>query len=447
MDVETIKRYSLIEIVLLAVLALGLLTASLIVKRRAAVLLSDPLPLAGSGLSVRMPINPGWEYTSAWQYEESEGSMALIGQYRGPGRGTIEAQWRYVLSTPPGSEQELLNQHAADTGVIMSNIEAVGQAHPMTYARMLSKTAETTKAFYLGVMRLDYNRSLELLVKSSGFNTFYEEIIFKSLAKSIKYQVPQQLAQGHVLMDSFLQSQSLSQEKAALPDEAFLIKDVLTNTPLGYYTATDSVYADGKQTLHRLHIRQVELKSVKLDSSLWFDPLGKKYRWKSDLIYPGLKEPQIYEIKTDKSGSLFIKRDVKETKVFPAGRFFLPEPLLPGFARWFLQSDSREVIVDVLGFQGQLVPVALKKISPNQAKVKFKNTDAAVRIQYLHTRDSYDELSFDASRNLLGKFEQQPGHRGHIWLAVATEDIRQLFQMDAQVSDDMIACTFHMVYN
>ncbi|MHC4952118.1 MAG: hypothetical protein ACYTEU_14235, partial [Planctomycetota bacterium] len=69
MDIEKVKRYSLVEIVLLAILVVGLLIANLIVKARARVLLSEPLTLFGSGLSASMPANSGWEYTPVWQYE------------------------------------------------------------------------------------------------------------------------------------------------------------------------------------------------------------------------------------------------------------------------------------------------------------------------------------------------------------------------------------------
>ncbi|MDH4201950.1 MAG: hypothetical protein OEV87_03570 [Phycisphaerae bacterium] len=434
MDIETIKRYSLIEIVLLAVFMMGLLIAALIVKRRANVVLSDPVSVPGSGLSVSMPANPGWEQTSAWQYEESESSMTLIAQYRSPGRGGIEVRWRYVLSTPQGSAQDLLKQRAIDTGAAISNVDTVSGAHPMTYAEMFSGAAEKVEKFYLGVMRLDYNRSIELLVKSSGMNNFYEETIFKSLAASIQYQVPRQLADGHALMATFLQSQSQPREKAAFPDEAFLIKDALTGATLGYYAATHSLDDGDEQTLRRSHIRQLQYRHLTLDSSLWFHPSTTDYRWKTELRFPGTKEAQVYEIEADPDGVITETSNVREPRTFAGGSFFLPEPLLPELARCFLQNDSSAVVVDVLGFQGQLVPVLLEKISPEEAKAKSGDTDSVVRMVYLHTRGSFEELLFDRSQNLQGRFEQLPRQSGRIWEAVSMDDLRQMFQMPEETS-------------
>ena len=435
MDIETIKRYSLIEIVLLAVFTMGLLIASLIVKRRANVILSAPVSVPGSGLSVSMPANTGWEHTTAWQYEESESSLTLVGEFRNPGRGSIDVRWRYILSTPQGSEQELLKQQAMGTGVMTSDFDTVGQEHPMTYARMVSSVAGNPEEFYLGVLRLDYNRSIELLVKSSGINNYYEETIFKSLAKSIQYQMPKQLADGRALIDTFLQSQSLPREKAAFPDEAFLIKDALTGVTLGYYAATHSLYTGDEQILRRYHIRQFEHKYLTLDSSLWFDPFKKDYRWQTEMSYFGMKEPHVYEIETDENGALLVKCNVKKTKTFSTAQFFLPEPLLPELASRFLQSESDNVIVDVLGTMGQLVPVYLEKISPEQAKAKSEETKYIIRMTYLHVQNSYDELYYDKSRTLLGKYEQQPRRRGHIWETVSIEELQRIFQMDVQASE------------
>ncbi|MHC4386347.1 MAG: RNA-binding protein [Planctomycetota bacterium] len=439
MDIEKVKRYSLIEVVLLAIFMIGLLIASLIVKGRTRVLLSEPLTLFGSGLSASMPANSGWEYTPVWQYEKSENCMILVGQFRSPGRGSIEVRWRYILSTPKGTEQDLLQQQARNAGAVIQNLDTIDQTFSMVYARMYTNSAAGAEEFYLGIMRLDFNRSIELLVKSSDVNGYYKENVFKSLAGSVQYQTPQKLTDGHALIDEFLKVQSESLSAEQLPDKAYLIKDAAGGSSSGYYFARHSLYAEQEQTLRQLQIRKFESKILKLESSLWFNPLNRDYRWKTDLRFPGIKKPQTYEIETDESGALLVKCNIHETKTFPADQFFLPEPLVPELARLFLQSGSNEVIVDVLGAVGQLVPVYLEKIPPQQAKAKSEETDAVVRVVYLHAQNSFEELFFDDSQSLIGKFEQQPRHRARIWDAVSTEELERIFKTDFQASSDVVA--------
>ena len=443
MNIEKVKRYSLIEVVLFAILVVGFLLANLVVKKRTNVIMSNPIPLFGSGLSVSMPANPGWEHTSEWQYEESESRMTLVGQFRHPsGRGGIEVYWRYILSTPQGTEKELLEQIAQNKGARLHDLDTIESNRPMIYARMLSASAGQTEEFYLGVVRLDYNRSLELLVKSFGMNGYYEENLFRSLASSIRYQCPQQLSDGRILIDAFLQSRSQVSPMEKAIDDAFLIKDTVSGANVGYYSVIHSLYTGDEQALRRFEIHQFEYKSFELESSLWFYPLKSNYRWQTNLSYVGMKEPQVYQIETDENGILSVKCNVKATKTFPAGQFFVPEPLLPELAVRFLQSKSDGVIVDVLGATGPLVPVYLEKISSEKAKKKFEKTDIVVRMVYLYAQNSYEELYFDKSRHLLGKFEQQPRRAGRIWERTSTEELEQLFQTDFQVSDNMTACNW-----
>ena len=434
MNIETVKRYSLIEVVFLAILMVGLLLASLIVKKSAKILLSDPISLFGSGVSVSVPVDSGWEHTRAWRYEESENSMTLVGQFRDPSRGWIGFHWRFILSTPEGAVQDLLKQQAADAGMMIRNFETLGEEYPITFARMLSDSSRgEPESVYLGLIRLDYNRSLELFVKSFRVSHYYEENIFKTLVSSIGYERPQKLVEGHILIDEFLKQRSQPSSAEPSKDEVFLIKDAQTGVNMGYYTAIRSLHTGNEKTLQRYQIQQREPKNLKLESSLWFNAPEEDYRWQTNVNYPGMRTPQVFETDRDKSGSFFVKSNVKATKTFPANQFFLPEPLLPELARTLLKSESDGVIVDILGFTGQLVPVYLEKVPAKTTR--FSDADAVVRVVYLSIQGAYEELFFDKSQHLLGKYEQIAHQRGRIWEAVSIEELQQIFQVDLQASE------------
>ncbi|MHC5086899.1 MAG: hypothetical protein ACYSN9_03690, partial [Planctomycetota bacterium] len=175
-------------------------------------------------------------------------------------------------------------------------------------------------------------------------------------------------------------------------------------------------------------IWQFEYNFQKLRSELRLNPRDKNYHWKTDVRNFRTQGTQVYEISPDENGVL----------TFPAGEFFLPEPLLIQLAYVFLQSDRSGVIVDVLNAKGQLVPVYLTKIPPARAKAKSDLAQSVVRMDFLYHSDSYEELLFDGSQNILGKFEQQPGRRPRIWDAVSPEALQQIFQEDFQASGDQV---------
>jgi hypothetical protein len=363
MDIEKVKRYSLIEVSLLAIFTTGLLIAHLIVKHRSTVVLSSGISLPGSGLSVSMPEGPGWDRTNSWQYEEAESSMMLISQYGTPSGSGMAVRCRYVFSTPDGSEPDLLEQKAARINAMIQDVYRVGPECPMVYARMLLRS-DPREEVYLGMMRLESNRSVELLVRSFGLGGFHGENVFKTVATSIQYRPGQELADGRILIEEFLSIQSGGGYPRLDAEEAFLIKDAAGKN-LGYYHARHAMPNDPRQ-IPGTQIWQFEYNFQKLRSELRLNPRDKNYHWKTDVRNFRTQGTQVYEISPDENGVLGVTHNAKEVRTFPAGEFFLPDPLLIQLAYVFLQSDRSGVIVDVLNAKCQLVPVYMTKIRLSQ---------------------------------------------------------------------------------
>lgn len=422
MDIEKVKRYSVVEICLLAIFMLGIFAASLIVESRSRVILSDSIPLAGTGLSVSLPAGPGWERTPGWQYEEAENGMTLIGQFGDPTRGRMAVRWRYIFSSPAASERALLEQKVQQIGAVIENVEKIDQEHSMVFARVLLPQTPN-ESVYMGIIRLDSNRLLELLVRSFRTRGFYAEDVFKSVAGSIQYHSLQDAVDGRGLMDSFV----MLQNRVSLSEEAFLIKNTLGKNQ-GYYYARNLMPQE--KWLFRMQIQQHEFNSVKLASEVLFNPSGQEIQWNTKLSNPRFKGVQSYKITTAENGTVSVIRNGKELKTLPAGHIFLPEPLLTEFIDAFLESDYNRVVIDILAARGQLVPVQLTKLAPDKVKIKSDAAKTAVRIDFLYHSNSYEELLFDASGKLLGKSEQQPGRQIRIWDAVSVEVLQQIFPDD-----------------
>jgi hypothetical protein len=440
MDIDKVKRYSLVEATLLAILMIGLLIAQLIVKNRSRVILSEPLFLPGSGLSVSLPENPGWERTPDWNYEKAENSMFLLAQLRIPGNGDMEISWRYFFSTQAGTETDHLQQRARQNGAVIQATDNIGKKHPMPYARMVSESDPYQECFW-GILHLDFDRSLEFLVKSRGMDSFYTEDVFQSLASTFQYQLPQWIEDGSALMQAFLESQAQAELPIQLADEAFLIKNTLQKN-LGYYYARQHLFADNDQVLRKLQIKRYEHPGFRSESMLLFNPVEANYRWRSDIFRGGRTKPELYDVVFDRNDGLSVSHNQKETLKFSPGHLILPEALMGEYSVAFLESEFDTVLVDVISSTGQLVPVSLEKISPDQAAVRAKEAVSIIRLNYLHRAEFFEELLFDASKALLGRFEQQPDRQGRIWDSVSPEQLQDIFQMDLKFSSDEIACGF-----
>jgi hypothetical protein len=85
------------------------------------------------------------------------------------------------------------------------------------------------------------------------------------------------------------------------------------------------------------------------------------------------------------------------------------------------------------------VPVRLEKIDPQQAQAKSNEVESAIRIIYLHRQDSFEDLLFDNSMALLGKFEQSSRRRIRIWDAVSPKELQERFNINLQDFTEEIA--------
>ena len=426
MDIEKVKRYSLVELVLLSFFIIGLLISGLIVKVRQRVLLSPPLELSGSGVAVSIPRGEGWDSTSTWQYEESGQCMAFVGQFRSQrGRG-IEVRWRYYFATPAGSEEELLKKQADSIGAQVLRVDTAGQ---MVYASMVSRGTREER-FYVGMRRLDFDRSVELLVKPYGLNSTYEENVFTSLAESMTYRIPDELANGQAWMDTFLQSQS-RQDADSLTDEAFVVKDI-RGSAVGYYYARQVALGDRAPKLQRIQIRHVDNKQLTLESDLWYHLADKTYRWETQVESFDGRNRHSYKVERGDDGRLTVADHKKSLASLEQVHFFLPEPLLLRALLAFADGSLDKVVFDVVSPSGQMVPVRLEKMDPSQSKIRFKKAVSMIRVNYLHRDDSYEDLQFDISGNLLGKFEQASRRRLRLWEAVDPDALQDQLNLNSQ---------------
>ncbi|MCI0499707.1 MAG: hypothetical protein L0Y36_08525 [Planctomycetales bacterium] len=447
MNIEKAKRYSLSEIVLLVIFVFGLLIACWLVRVKRQITLSEPVSLAGAGLSVSMPENrktaipesrrismpDDWGGRDSWSYETN--SMILTGHRKSRG-GDVVVQWRYNLHTSDDSPNRVLQRWAAATKTAVQKTYTIEQPVAMEYA-FFGPGPNAENGLYRGVAMLDFGRSLELLVVPHMNDATYAERIFKTLAGSIHYTKPQELNDGLAMLDAFLLTREKEGPRQSQPEEAFLVTDE-QGRYRGYYIRRDS-FADDGQSYHRMQIRKLEYGGWQIESDLRLNPAGKDYLWKTASRPSQSPAPMTCDIKSDGKGTLRVESNVGPPRILDVPLFILPEPLLSDYARLLLASNYAGVVVDVLEDAGEAFPVRLEKILPDQVRhAKLDNAASVVRLDFLHKAGSYEELFFNQTGELIGKYEKQPFKPGQFWEAVSPEQLRDIFQNSFQLPADPI---------
>jgi hypothetical protein len=436
MNIEKVKRYSLTEIVLLIIFVFGLLIAQLIVRVRSQIKLSDPVPLDGAGIAVSMPANSGPDRDYSWRYEKSDNCMTLVGRF-GRQDSNVEVQWRYTFYTPDESPDRMLKNRAEKANAVLQKTGILQQTAPVTYG-IYRGVPGAENGFYCGVVKLDLGRSLELLVVPRSGDQTYAENIFKTLAGSVQYQMPQELVDGGIILDSFLLARTTDQPEQPKAQEAFLITDELGRN-LGFYYVRQSMHTDNGQTLYQMQIRQFEYQGLRAESNLWFTPAQQTFRWKSALRYPRMTAPSVYEIKSDEKGNLQVDSNIEKSRNLHTSRLILPKPLLGEYARTLLQSDYTRVIVDAMTESGQGIPVRVGKIALDSAHARSEDTTSVIRLDFLSQPDTFEELFFNSQRQLIGKYEQPLRQRKRLWDSVPLEQLQLIFKEDFEPPSEPMA--------
>ena len=99
------------KIALLGLFIVSLLTARMIVVSKSAILLSEPITLTDTGLSVSMPQGNGWKSEKQWRHYENGSSLRSIFAL-GSRNPSAEVHCRYVKATETTDLQSLFEHKA-----------------------------------------------------------------------------------------------------------------------------------------------------------------------------------------------------------------------------------------------------------------------------------------------------------------------------------------------
>lgn len=438
MNEETIKRYSLAEIAMLLIFMLGLGIAQLIVNFRQRPILSEPIGLPGSGLAVSMPGNPGWEYETRWRYE-SGNVMALIAQQKLGRVPKADVQWRYHICSAGGTAEEILQRRIEQTDSQSGPADTVEGAVAMHYT--IVYPADGDVPFLLGVAPLDFGRHLELQV------TIYQELdfsnadeLFRGLVSSVTYQPPHELQAGKALVNTFWESQqtdspALSQQG----EQVFLIKN-LDNRPAGYgYYHYSSINSNGDKRIQLASVHYSQLSAAR--STLWFDSRGKQLTWKTTIQQAGMGRPREYTLIQEADGAVTVTTNTESDTQFKCEALVLPEVLLGDCAAMLLDGPDGAVVVDVIAATGFVVPTKLERIDPQETLARAEQIAYAVRIDFLNTGNSFEELYFDENRQLIGRYERMAS-RKQIWELTTPDVLKQIFKENYQPNTEIVAALY-----
>lgn len=193
------------KIALLGLFVVSLIIARIIVVSKSAILLSEPIRLTRSGLSVSMPEGNGWKSEQAWRSYEN--GFSLRSSFTlGTRNPTAKAQCSYIGATGTTDLQRLFAQKVFDVeeafGVEVEIVDT-GQIYEdtLTFDWALIENRKISLIIIFGTAKLSHNRRLDIEVQQVMGNhamnvSEMAELVFKQIIANLNFEENQLLVSG-----------------------------------------------------------------------------------------------------------------------------------------------------------------------------------------------------------------------------------------------------------
>ncbi|MHC4704810.1 MAG: hypothetical protein ACYTFQ_30045, partial [Planctomycetota bacterium] len=150
---------------------------------RSALVLSEPIPLPGAGISVSVPMGNGWQSAGQWSY--SDDGYALKSRFIvGAGKATATVACRYLVTAETMTPQARFQREAAKVGGgIVEMDEMRTDTLIFVWARIRGQEMPVTK--FVGTTILPDDRQLDITVMEFTGDTEQAESAFRAVVESV----------------------------------------------------------------------------------------------------------------------------------------------------------------------------------------------------------------------------------------------------------------------
>ena len=126
------------------------------------------------------------------------------------------------------------------------------------------------------------------------------------------------------------------------------------------------------------------------------------------------------------NGIMIIEDTAGHTRSVRPGPVIAGEILLDWLVRYFLETEEQKIAVDILYFDGQIIPTQIFLLPPAEAMGKTEELAFAVRAE--SPTGLAWEFYFDADKKLIGKISLEIPRKILLWDSVEAGEIEKYFK-------------------
>jgi len=390
-ETYTTRRLGGDKLALLGLFILALLAARFVVALKSAILLSEPIELPRSGLSVSVPMGNGWLSEEKWEFQENTFVVSSILSLAS-GNPIAYARCRYLLAAEPTAHRVRFEQKASE---IDGTIVKMGQiqAATLTIDWAHIEKPEILLDTFVGTAELPNKRQLDIEVNRVTGDTELAEQTFRAIVMSLDFKDNQLLGAGAEIVEAIKRKGIGSLLDNQARQTFYLIKDSTgrasgfasdalidsgSDAPFNVQTAGFS-YTEGWHTIEQATSFQC---TDKLDEFVY------RCQARSTAGRSGA------QIVLDKTGTMTVTESGMrpEEKSYRLGPAAIPDVFLDQILGQMLDNGKEEIVVDVVDAHGKITPTFVSRIEAAKDDPGGRDAAYAFKLELLDGRGFYEQL-------------------------------------------------------
>jgi hypothetical protein len=403
---------------------MSLLVARFVVGLKSSIVLSEPIELSNTGLSLSVPVGNGWQSEKIWIYQE-DGFFLGSHFSLSPGRSTARALCRYMFFTDESSPQELFKQISDEMNSVIVNMDKI-QADTLVIDWAHIQKPEMLLNVFVGTVKLPDNRRLYIEVSESAGNLGLAEDVFSNIVKSVKFVDNQLLRAGAGLVTG-LKDKGISAFVDSQGRKTFFLIGDSSRRAIGFtmdvlvsYRFYEKFNIRGAGLVYTRG-RNAQERATSLRSDNRFD----EFAWKSETHSRDSRGGT--EIILNETGIMTVEKigeESKEKKYYLSAAA-IPEVFLEELFLQVLKSDEKEIVVDMIEANGKITPTLISRIEVADDPATDDDTSYILKMEFLDGRGFYQLVYFNDKMRPYKKLVRQEDV--YIFTSTTIDDIKKIF--------------------
>jgi hypothetical protein len=391
MKAETLKKYALPEVVLLAVLVAGFGIAHLIVQSRSYITLSPPGEVPASGFWFSLPQGRGWQAMPTEKFAQNSyyrTSVQITDNDKNAARLTVT----YMLAAGKIDANDWLKVRAAQLGGSISDIRRIEGQNVVTQAALFAIRGQPLSIFY-GIASLPGGRNvvIEAIDTSNGDEWAWD--VVTNVAKSFIFKGNPLLETGEKLIAS-IRNKGLGQllGMARQEDDFLVHEDGVTQ---GFSTTMYARMGNDAE----MNVRMIESYYVNSlggrESVLQTNDRFDKFTWLCNALDSAGTRKRLAEVRLGDDAAMNVQvQGDRYAETYEPGPAAIPDSLAPVVFKEMLADGIKEAIVDYISSDGRILPVIIQL--QDHLADSNNRLGHAVTVKYFGETDMSEEITLNA---------------------------------------------------